>query len=237
MPLESYDAKPAPAPKRGRGRPRNIISATATTYTSFQQAYDHFNRTLFEKSLPGVLITLQRHAGAAGYFNPDRFNNRDTAATAHELALNPDTFEGRTDEAILSTLAHEMAHVWQQCHGRPPRRCYHDKEWSTKMKTIGLQPTSTGQPDGKETGPSMTHIITTGGAFQLAYRALAEDGFRLTWESPADAPAARAKAASKTKYTCNTCQANAWAKPDTALICGDCYAGEEAPEFMTAAEE
>jgi predicted SprT family Zn-dependent metalloprotease len=73
-----------------------------------------------------VLVTLQRHAKARGYFAPERFNGRTHKATVHELALNPDTFTGRTDEEILSTLAHEMAHVWQQTHGEPPRRSYHD---------------------------------------------------------------------------------------------------------------
>jgi predicted SprT family Zn-dependent metalloprotease len=29
-----------------------------------------------------------------------------------ELAMNPDSFTGCSDEEILSTLAHEMAHVW-----------------------------------------------------------------------------------------------------------------------------
>jgi len=33
--------------------------------------------------------------------------------------MNPDSFTGRTDEEILSTPAHEMAHVWQQS---PERR-------------------------------------------------------------------------------------------------------------------
>jgi hypothetical protein len=31
------------------------------------------------------------------------------------------------------------------------------------------------------------------------------------------------KAASKTKYTCSGCGANAWAKPEALLICGECY--------------
>ena len=30
------------------------------------------------------------------------------------------------------------------------------------------------------------------------------------------------KAASKTKYTCPGCAANAWAKPGMNLVCGDC---------------
>jgi predicted SprT family Zn-dependent metalloprotease len=47
----------------------------------------------------------------------------------HELALNPDEFIGRTDEMILSTLVHEMCHVWQQTYGKSPRRGYHDRQW------------------------------------------------------------------------------------------------------------
>ena len=65
--------------------------------------------------------------------------------------MNPDHF-GRSDEEILSTLVHEMAHVWQQTHGRPPRRCYHDREWAAKMREIGLQPSTTGQPGGQKRG-------------------------------------------------------------------------------------
>lgn len=31
------------------------------------------------------------------------------------------------------------------------------------------------------------------------------------------------KKASKTKFTCQECGQNAWAKPDALLICGNCY--------------
>jgi predicted SprT family Zn-dependent metalloprotease len=61
---------------------------------------------------------LQRHANALCYFSPDRFTARTEKAAAHELAMNPDSFTGRTDEEILSTLAHEMAHVWQRATER-----------------------------------------------------------------------------------------------------------------------
>src|SRR5881398_518561 len=127
---------------------------TITEYQGFQRAYDFFNRELFDGSLPQVLVTLQRHANTRGYFSPERFSGRIDTAAVHELALNPDSFTGRTDEMILSTLAHEMAHVWQQTHGKPPRKSYHDRQWASKMREIGLQPTSTGEPGGKETGQS-----------------------------------------------------------------------------------
>ncbi len=54
-----------------------------------------------------------------------------------------------------------MAHVWQQTYRKPPTKCYHDRQWALKMtmKEIGLQPTTTGEPGGKETGQSVTHYI------------------------------------------------------------------------------
>jgi hypothetical protein len=35
--------------------------------------------------------------------------------------------------------------------------------------------------------------------------------------------ARKKKAASKTKYTCQACGVNAWAKPAVNLWCGDCH--------------
>jgi hypothetical protein len=84
---------------------------TQSEYRTFQQAYDFFNAELFAGSLPQVLVTLQRHAKAYGYFAPERFIGRVEQEAAHELAMNPDHF-GRTDKLILSTLVHEMVHVW-----------------------------------------------------------------------------------------------------------------------------
>jgi hypothetical protein len=200
---------------------------TRTEYQAFQKAYDFFNWELFGGSLPQVLVTLQRHARARGYFSPERFNGRTDAAAVHELALNPDTFTGRSDEDILSTLAHEMAHVWQQTHGKPPRRSYHDRQWAAKMQEIGLQPSSTGEPGGKETGQKVSHYIVPGGRYARAYAKLAAGGFQLHWQSAPASKEAGAKRASKTKFTCPDCGQNAWAKQDAQLICGECYDGGE----------
>jgi predicted SprT family Zn-dependent metalloprotease len=209
---------------------------TTVEYNGFQQAFDFFNAQLFAGSLPHVLVTLQRHAKARGYFAPERFHARGGKDRVHEIALNPDTFCDESDERILSTLAHEMAHLWQQAHGTPPRRCYHDREWAAKMREIGLQPTTTGGADGKETGQSVTHFVIKGGPFQRAYNALAKKGIKLHWESPAPMPGeAKRKAESKTKYTCPECGQNAWAKPDAVLICGSCFEDDQDdPQTMLA---
>jgi hypothetical protein len=212
---------------------RSATKAEAITpaqYRAFQEAYDFFNAELFAGSLPHVLVTLQRHANALGYFSPDRFTARTEKAAAHELAMNPDSFTGRTDEEILSTLAHEMAHVWQQSHGTPPRRSYHDQQWAAKMKEIGLRPSDTGQVGGKETGQSVSHYIIPGGAYAKAYAKLQARGLQLHWQSAPAGRQAKAKKASKTKFTCPDCGQNAWAKPDALLGCYACY--EETEELV-----
>ena len=196
---------------------------TQAEYRAFQQAYDFLNKELFSNSLPPVLVTLQRHAKAYGYFSPERFIGRSAKEQAHELAMNPDHF-GRTDELILSTLAHEMAHVWQQAHGKAPRRSYHDRQWAAKMKEIGLHPSTTGAPGGKETGQSVSHYIVPGGPYAKAYARLKATGFKLRWQSRTNGdPTRKTKKASKTKFTCPECSQNAWAKPDALLMCGVCF--------------
>ena len=106
------------------------------------------------------------------------------------------------------------------------------------MREIGLQPTSTGEPGGMETGQSVSHYIIPDGRYAKAYAKLAAQGFALHWQSIPASKQGRAKKASKTKFTCPECGQNAWAKPDALLICGECY-DEEGEEmcFMLAEQE
>ena len=61
-------------------------------------------------------------------------------------------YTDRTNEQTLSTLVHEMTHLQQQHFGKPSRSGYHNKEWGLLMRAVGLIPSSTGEPGGKETG-------------------------------------------------------------------------------------
>jgi predicted SprT family Zn-dependent metalloprotease len=209
-----------------------IARPTHRTYTSLDAAYDHFNRELFGGQLPPCLITMQRHKGAYGYFSGERFASLDNPEdVTDEIALNPAHFGTRTPTAILSTLVHEMVHLWQHHFGKPSRQSYHNKEWAAKMRAVGLIPSDTGEPGGKETGQKMTHYVEPGGRFDAACTAyLAKAGAILYHDRAGDEEATRTrrrKAASKTKFTCPSCGLNAWAKPDAHLMCGDC---EEAME-------
>jgi predicted SprT family Zn-dependent metalloprotease len=195
---------------------------TGEEYTGFEGAYLWFNQKLFEGMLPPCLITLQRKAKSYGYFANDRFEHRLKARiSTDELALNPDTFGGRSDREILSTLVHEMCHCWQRHFGTPSRTGYHNKEWAVKMVEVGLMPSHTGAPAGKKTGQKMSHYIIAGGPFDQAVKELRTKRFRLNWQSLVP-ERQTSKSRSKTKFTCPACRQNAWAKPESALICGHC---------------
>lgn len=157
-----------------------IIKPTVISYNEFQFAYDYFNEKLFNNELPQVLITFQRGGKFKGYFSPNRFAGKSIVA---ELAMNPDLFAIRTPAETLSTLAHEMAHVWQEylCEKKSKGKNYHDKYWSAKMEEIGLTPSHNGLPEGKKTGSKMTHYITPGGNFQNAVFEMVSTGFEISW--------------------------------------------------------
>jgi hypothetical protein len=205
-----------------------IADPTTHTYAGLNRAYDFFNARLFDGNLPRCLITMQRHKGAYGYFAPERFGSRDGATITDEIALNPMHFAERDAKAILSTLAHEMAHLWHQHFGKPSRNGYHNKEWAGAMKKIGLHPSSTGAPGGKETGQRVSHYIVEGGPFDLAFTEIEKQGLGELlgdrWnEGDEKAKKARAaKAKSKTKFECAGCGLAAWAKATAALMCGEC---------------
>ena len=218
-----------------------MIAKPGRTYTSLDAAYDHFNRELFSGKLPPCLITMQRHKGAYGYFSGDRFASLDNPdEVTDEIALNPAHFAGRTPTATLSTLVHEMCHLWQHHFGKPPRRSYHSKEWAAKMREVGLIPTDTGQIGGKDTGQKVTHIIEEGGRFERACTAYLATAPAILYHDRAgdgEAAARRKKAASKTKYTCPGCALNAWARPAANLWCGDCQEPMEAEEQPEQGED
>jgi predicted SprT family Zn-dependent metalloprotease len=176
---------------------------TSRTYDGLTQAYEHFNRALFGGRLPPCLITMQRKNKTYGYFAGGRFGTRDGQEITDEIALNPSHFSARTVEESLATLVHEMTHLEQHHHGKPSRVGYHNKEWAGLMRRVGLIPSDTGAPGGKQTGQHMTHYIEPGGRFDQACAALIGGGFTLPYVElwgEQDGRKAAKKAASKTKY-------------------------------------
>jgi ribosomal protein S27AE len=198
------------------------MSMTMQEYQTLDGAYKFFNKKLFASTLPECLIVMQRKGKRnLGYFHPNRFTHRfEKNKHTDEIALNPDNFLGQSDADILSVLAHEMVHLWQQHFDKPPRGGYHDKRWGRKMEQIGLMPSNTGKPGGKRTGQQMMHHVIPEGPFDRACKEFLASGKKLHWNSfPISNPK---KPQSKKKFSCPDCGQNAWAKPTAKLICGNC---------------
>jgi len=154
-----------------------------------------------------------------GFFAPDRWAKGE--ASVPEISLNPDHLL-RPLADTMSTLVHEMCHQWQSQCGSPSRGGYHDKEWGHKMKQIGLHPSNTGEPGGRQTGQQMTHYSIDGGPFEAAFAAMPEE-YGIPWTSGAAAkkPATK-KPESKVRFSCPGCGANAWGKPGLLIKCQPC---------------
>lgn len=229
---------------------------TAEAYGFLTKAYDHFNRELFGGTLPQCLITLQRHARAYGYFAGNRFSlaHGKGEAITDEIAMNPKHFATRSPEAVLATLVHEQAHLWQKHFGKEPTRCYHDRQWAAKMKEVGLHPSATGQPGGKETGPKVSHYIIERGVFAKACAAFLKLNppalYQDVWsggqpagkgkggeEGEGEGEEGKAKSKGRAKFTCPGCNLNAWAKPSARLQCMECKKPLECTDGTPPAEE
>ena len=217
--------------------PADAIKPTRETYEQLQHAYDRMNAGLFGGALPNALITLQRRNRTYGYFSGGRFA-RDDGRQADEIALNPAHFRDRPVQEVLSTLAHEMAHLWQHHFGKPGRGRYHNREWAAKMKETGLHPTDTGEEGGKETGDHVHHIIVPDGLFDRLARKMLARGYVITWtEQPRLTPEGEAgggergregKSGKRVKFICPHEHPDerdrvfkAWARHGAALLCGE----------------
>lgn len=198
-----------------------MTDPTSETYKTLQSAYEFFNQNLFENKLPTCLITMQRKGKAKGYFSPERFQARkEESFYTHEIAMNPAYFRGCSDEDIISTLVHEMCHVWQQEFGKPGRGNYHNSEWADKMEDIGLIPSNTGEEGGARVGTGMTHYIDKDGRFTLLCAAFLESHQPLNYQDRATLkPATKNK--NKVKYTCPKCSLKAWGKSGIKIMCGE----------------
>ena len=205
------------------------MNATKETYLSLEEAYFEFNKRLFGGSLPECLITLQREKKTLGYYHAQIFEgkNGNTGKRTDEIALNPNHFS-RHDKEVLSTLVHEMCHLWH-FHFAPKkgRNGYHTKEWADKMEEVGLMPSNTGLPGGKRTGQRMTHYIIEGGSFDKVCDLLLNTGSMIHWRSTRDdgttnTPKKKKKSGSRVKYTCPECKTNIWGKEGIFVMCMTC---------------
>lgn len=237
-----------------------IKELTISQFKALQNSYKYFNKTLFNNQLPDVLLNLSRKGKAAGFMAPYRWREIENEAAkeedrTHEISINPVILSLGNIE-VYSTLVHEMVHVWQY-HEGTNKPNYHNKDFANKMKAVGLQPSSTGKPGGKETGRSMSDYPIEGGVFLKALDKMPKNcrlfltsiesdyvkGIQIhTGQKEGEStegqkgkleavkqPSKRPRK-NKVKFTCS-CGNNIWGKPLTRAICPDCNTGFKCNEI------
>jgi hypothetical protein len=216
---------------------------TGNQYGALRLVYDHFNQELFEGQLADCMLTFTRKRNTHGFLAPYRWSTHDSQEFAiHEISLSVYTI-GRPLIEVLSTLVHEMAHLWQFDFGTPSRGGYHNKEWANKMEELGLMPSANGKPSGKRTGQNMTHYIIPDGAYVQAFKAMPPE-YLIPFTSiesfltnkqeqepnepqgmgERGAPSGGARSSSsrkKTKYLCS-CNYSVYGKPGLTMTCNVC---------------
>ena len=94
-------------------------SPTKKIYSDLQRAFDYFNKNLFNNKLNQCVIILKK-AGkkTLGYWHKSQWSeNKHDKFGIDEICLNPIYFLNRTTAETLSTLVHEMVHLWQDQFG------------------------------------------------------------------------------------------------------------------------
>ena len=86
------------------------------------------------------------------------------------------------------------------------------------MERIGLVPSATGEPGGKQTGRRVSHYIAEGGEFE---RSVARCEVELDWVGLLTDRRKKKKRA-KGVYECPVCEAKVRGKPELNIWCGDC---------------
>ncbi len=111
---------------------KGSINNSPTLYqiSTLEQGFNLLNKNFFENKLPHVIINKQ-HNKSPGYFLPNRWKAKKGSSEVHEINLTPSLMIGN-NKAIISTLLHEMIHLWQYCIGKAPRQGYHDNNGLTK---------------------------------------------------------------------------------------------------------
>jgi predicted SprT family Zn-dependent metalloprotease len=195
------------------------MNPTQEQFEAYQKIFDYMNQKLFGGSVPPCLLNFSRKAKTYGFFVRDQWQSGDQKT--HEISLNPTHLARRPTVETVSTLVHEMCHLWQHVYGKPGRGGYHNKEWAEKMEAIGLMPSDTEVPGGKKIGDKVSHYVMKGGPYEKAFEEMPKE-YLLPWVSVEIDKESKIMKKNKLTYQCPSCGMKVWGKPSLKIVCGEC---------------
>jgi len=196
------------------------MKPTEEQYAVYQNLFDYLNDMLFDNELPVCMLTFSdKGKKSEGYFSGQSWVK--AGQVVHEISLNPEYVKSHSLKQTMALLAHQMVHLWQEEKGHPSRKSYHNRQWSGKMRAIGLVASDTGEKGGRETGQKMSQYVKVGGRFEAAYEAMGHKK-EIPFQAQYEGEGVSAGQGEREKYSCAGCGVNIWGKERLKVVCGEC---------------
>lgn len=225
------------------------VKLSAELYGKIQTVIDELDKRFFsgakKEKIPQLVFAINNKCRTCvvAYVQPDALYDKKTDTKLQYMGINPDYLDRKLEE-IISTVCHELCHVYEHAYIHIPRGGYHDKQWAELMRDCGLEPKY--QNSSKT---AVTHTVIKDGVFEKFVsdfkEKYGEDYFNIVSYSAEvarrtrkelgieddedDSPRAdnadkpiKVYNRNKIKYVCASCGMSLWGKGNLYIICGNC---------------
>ena len=234
------------------------VGTSVELYGKVQTVIDELDKEFFsgkgKQKIPSVVFAINNRCKSCvvAYVQADALYDKSNDKKLQYMAINPD-YLNRSLGEIVSTICHELCHVYENAFIHIARGGYHDKQWAELMSDCGLTPVYL-----NKSKTAVTHKIAEGGVFEEFVKKFEEEHGKdffnivsysselqkrtrkeLGIEDGEDDDEPRADNAdkpikkynrNKIKYVCPECQAKVWGKAGLNIYCSDCECSFEEEE-------
>ncbi|QDV37719.1 hypothetical protein [Tautonia plasticadhaerens] len=218
---------------------------TIEQFSAYNEAFDYFNKRLFDGRLGPAMLSIARKGRSKGYFTPRKWRNK-AGEQVHEIAISPDLIA----EGLDATMAQVVALMGRQLRWQEAIEAGDEKAASTAARgyadarqceiwlELGLLPM--GKDGGRTRGGWNLDVeVVLECEADMAIEAVPKKAM-LPWEAVAGGqPEGDDEPRRKTgrlKYTCPICEAHVLGRPGLEVRCKG-YPDDHPPERMRAEDE
>ena len=187
-----------------------------------EKIYRQLNIDKFDGELEEPVITIQSSPHVHGHVTCAKVWQAGNT-TRYELNIGAETIN-RPIENVVSTLLHEMVHIYNLMHGIQDcsrGNTYHNKKFKEKAESVGLVINYDKRIGWSITNPSeelIDYIIMQGWQDIL----IARSTHTRISSSGVSTPGEKSKTSSTRKYICPCCGMSVRATKQVNIVCGDC---------------
>lgn len=224
---------------------RTGIAPTIEQFSAYNEAFDYFNKRLFESRLEPAMLSIGHKGRSKGYFTPRKWRNK-SGEQVHEIAISPDLIAEGLDATMAQVVAlmgrqlrwQEAIEAGDEKAAATAARGYADARQCGIWLELGLLPR--GKDGGRTRGGwNLDVVVVLEGDADMAIEAVPKKAM-LPWEAVAEGQAEGGdeprRKTGRLKYTCPICEAHVLGRPGLEVRCNG-YPEDHPPERMRAEDE